>query len=198
MNLIGTDRAVDLLKAGKLVILPTDTVYGIAADFSNAEAVKKVYEIKGRTQQKPLIILVSSTEMLTELVKDINAQQKILMEKFWPGALTLIFQKTSAVSDLITAGGETIGIRMPYQNDTLKIIENLGRPIVATSVNKSGEPSLNELAEISKHFPEVSIVDGGKPLLGVESTVLNVNNGQLKILREGAISKETLKKILSK
>lgn len=192
MNLVNVEKAVDLLRAGKLVVVPTDTVYGIACDYSNADAVKKVYQIKGRSEEKPLIVLISSLEMLNEVVDEISQKHKSLMEIFWPGVLTLIFKKSSRISEEISAGGTTIGVRMPAHKMTLQIIENLGRPIVATSVNKSGMPSLSDLEKINSEFPELPIIDGGKIMVGIESTVLDLTGEKAKILRQGTIMKDDL------
>lgn len=196
MNLVESNKAVALLSNGELVIIPTDTVYGIACDYANEHAAKKVYEIKGRSEEKPLIVLIASVEMLKGLVEVITERHKLLMNIFWPGALTLIFRKSENISEVISAGGVTIGVRMPAHEKTLAIIKSLGRPIVATSVNKSGSASLMDLEKIVAEFSELAIVDGGKQLGWIESTVLDLSGDKPKILRQGTILEEDIENIL--
>jgi L-threonylcarbamoyladenylate synthase len=197
MNLINVEQTVELLRAGELVVVPTDTVYGIACDYANAEAVKKVYQIKGRSEEKPLVVLISSLEMLNEVAEEITGKHKLLMERFWPGGLTLLFRRSGRISDVIAGGGLNIGVRMPAQEVTLSIIKNLGRPIVATSVNKSGSVSLIDLEEIFEVFPGLAIVDGGEMGgLRVESTVLDLTGEKPSILRKGAVTKEQIENVL--
>jgi len=196
MKLVNISTATELLSNGELVVLPTDTVYGIACDYANFDSVKKVYQIKGRSDAKPLIVLIANLNMLEKIVSEITDKHKVLMDIFWPGALTLIFNKSDRISDLISAGGKTIGVRMPANKTTLEIINALGRPIVATSVNKSGMPSLVDLNEISAQFPGIALVDGGKQLRGIESTVLDLTSDKPKLIRQGTFLKEDLEAVL--
>lgn len=182
------------LKVGEVVVVPTDTVYGVFADAVNDNAVSKVFDLKGRDFDKPLVLLVGSVAMLEDLVQEVGDREKQLMERFWPGALTLILKKSELVSDLITAGGNTVGVRMPAHPLALEIINALGRPVVATSVNRSGQPALNDVAQIRQEFPGLEILDdAGSPVLGLESTVLDMTVNPPIILREGALGAEVRK-----
>jgi L-threonylcarbamoyladenylate synthase len=196
MTQINQTETVELLKNGEVVIVPTDTVFGMAADYKNLSAIKKIYELKGRAEEKPLAILVGSQKMLGEIVKDVRAEHELLMGKFWPGGLTLIFRKKVGVSDLITAGGDRVGVRMPAHQGLLEVIRALGRPIVATSVNKSGQVSLSKAEDIKNEFPGISIMENAEEFLGIESTVLDLSGEKPKLLREKAISKQQLEEIL--
>lgn len=196
MTQINQTEAVKRLSRGEVVIVPTDTVFGMAADYQNLDAVKKIYELKGRTEEKPLAMLVGSVEMLEEIVEDVRPVHKLLIERFWPGGLTLVFKKKVGVSDLITAGGDRVGVRMPSHQGSLSVIKALGRPIVATSVNKSGQVSLNDVEEIKKEFPGISIMENDGEFLGIESTVLDLSGEIPKLLREKAISKGLLEEVL--
>lgn len=196
MNLINEEKALELLRASELLVVSTDTVYGIACDYANPLAVNRVFQIKGRSEKKPLVVLISSLKMLNEVAEEVTEKHRLLMERFWPGALTLIFKKSAKVADLVVAGSQKVGVRMPANKVTLSLIEKFGRPIVATSVNKSGRESLLDLSEILAQFPELAVLDGGKPELGVESTVLDLTGEKPKILRVGAISKEQIEKVL--
>ncbi|MGL5830652.1 MAG: L-threonylcarbamoyladenylate synthase [Candidatus Altimarinota bacterium] len=189
-------RAVDELARGEVIIVPTDTVFGLAADYQNLAAVKKIYQLKGRSENKPLAMLVGSVEMLKEIVEDVRPVHKLLMQKFWPGGLTLIFRKKVGVSDLITAGGDRVGVRMPAHQGLVSVIKSLGRPIVATSVNKSGENSLNDLEKIAVVFPDLEILENKENVGGTESSVLDLSEEKPRLLREGAVSKEELEDVL--
>jgi L-threonylcarbamoyladenylate synthase len=196
MGIINQIQAVESLKMGVVIVVPTDTVFGMAADYRNLEAVKKIYELKGRAEEKPLAMLVASLEMLDEIVENVLPKHVLLMQKFWPGGLTLIFKKKKAVDDLITSGRESVGVRMPAHQGLLKVIEGLGRPIVATSVNKSGQSSLNDLEEIARTFPELSILENKEEIKRIESSVLDLSTEKPQLLREGTISRIELEKVL--
>lgn len=185
-----------LLKQGDLVVLPTETVYGLAADGLNTDAVKKIFTAKGRPFGNPLILHVSSLEMLERLVKDISIQSKILMQLFWPGPLTLVFNRSELVPDIVTAGLDTVCVRMPKQDSTLAIIEALGKPLAAPSANKSGRPSPTNLADLEKEMPEIAVIDGGQTELGIESTVVDAREKDVKILRLGSLEVEKIEAAL--
>lgn len=187
MKIVQKEEAVILLKQGDLVVLPTETVYGLAAEGLNTDAVKKIFAAKGRPLGNPLILHVSSLTMLESLVKDISIQSKILMQMFWPGPLTLVFNRNKLVPDIVTAGLDTVCIRMPKQYETLEIIEKLGKPIAAPSANKSGRPSPTNLADLEKELPEIAVVDGGQTELGLESTVIDAREKEVKVLRLGSL-----------
>ncbi len=195
--LIGIGQAISNLKAGKVVVLPTDTVYGLACDFENEEAIKNIYDLKGRSQNKPLIILISNLKMLEGLIKNFDQKYQILIDKFWPGALTLIFEKTELVSDLISANSNKIGIRMPANKQILEVINKFGKPIIATSVNKSGNESLKSIEQIINTFPELDILESLEEMGNKESSIIDLTSSPPLLIREGAISRQELNEVLN-
>ena len=138
----------NILKEGGIVVFPTETVYGIGADATNDKAVEKIFKAKGRPQDNPLIVHISDYEMLKYVATNINSIEKKLMDKFWPGPLTIILKSSNNVAKSVTAGLDTVGVRMPSNNIALKIIETFNRPIAAPSANISGRPSGTKLEDI--------------------------------------------------
>ena len=187
----------DALKEGKLVLFPTETVYGIGADALNEEAVKQIYIAKGRASDNPLIVHISKKEMLNELVVKIGDIEKKLIDTFWPGPLTIVFKKKAIVPDCITGGLDTVAIRMPSNRIANRLIEFSGSPIAAPSANISGKPSGTLIEDIIDELDgKVEyIIDGGKVDIGVESTVIRVVDGVVHILRPGKITPEDIEKI---
>lgn len=196
MTFLKVSQAIESFQNGEIIVVPTDTVYGIACDSVNDEAIQKIRLIKGRPDEKPLILLISSIDMLDQLTDDFSARHRILAEKFWPGALTLVFKKKEGISDLITSGGNKIGVRIPAEKNTLLVISALGRPIVATSVNRSGLPSLKTSEEIAQEFPDLPILESAGESKKLESTVLDLTEQIPKILRQGVVSKIELEEVL--
>ena len=187
-------QASEAIKQGKLVLFPTETVYGIGADALNEEAVKKIYEAKGRASDNPLIAHISNLEMLKKLVKEVGRIEEKLIDAFWPGPLTIIFNKTDLVPYIITAGLETVAIRMPSNQIARKLIEYSKTPIAAPSANISGKPSGTLVEDILQELDgKVEyIIDGGKVDIGLESTVVRVIENKVHILRPGKITKEQI------
>lgn len=186
------------IKEGKLVAFPTETVYGLGANGLDEEAVKKIFIAKGRPQDNPLILHVSSIEDVKPLVKSISKEAEILMKRFWPGPLTILFRKSNKVPNIITAGLDTVAIRMPNHPIAIELIKNSGVPIAAPSANTSGKPSPT-LADhvIEDLYGKVHmIIDGGSTGVGLESTVLDLTEEIPMILRPGGITLEDLKKII--
>lgn len=191
------DDIAKALNMEKIVVFPTETVYGIGADATNDNAVKKIFEAKGRPQDNPLIVHISNYKMLEDIVEKPSKVEKILMDKFWPGPLTIILKNKSKLSKIVTAGLDTVGVRMPDNKIALKIIEASKKPIAAPSANVSGKPSGTNLKDI---FNELDgkvdyFVDGGDTDIGVESTVIKVENNVVNILRPGKVSLEDIKNI---
>jgi len=195
INLI--KEAADAIKQGKLVLFPTETVYGIGANALNEEAVKQIYVAKGRASDNPLIAHISNIQMLEELVLEVGEIEKKLIEKFWPGPLTIIFKKKEIVPDIITAGLDTVAIRMPSNNIARDLIEYSNCPIAAPSANISGKPSGTIVEDIIEELDgKVEyIIDGGKVDIGLESTVIRVIDGIVHILRPGKITPEDIEKM---
>lgn len=189
-----------LLKKGEVVALPTETVYGLGANALNPKAVKKIFKAKGRPTDNPLIVHIYNMKQLKLIAKDISDDAKKLMRKFWPGPLTLILPKTKKVPDIITAGRETVGVRMPHHRIALALIRNADLPIAAPSANSFGKPS----PTISKHVIEdlsgkiAAIIDGGSVKIGIESTIIDMTSKTPVLLRPGGITLEEIQKIIGK
>ncbi len=185
-------KAVAVLKNSGVVVFPTETVYGIGADAFNLDAVNKIFEIKGRAKDNPLIFHVSSFKMLEKLAH-INRLAKKIIKTFWPGPLTLVLK--SKIDKKYTFGLDTVAVRMPENYISLKLIESLGNPIVAPSANISGKPSSTDFAHVYNDFNGKvdCIIDGGKTVYGIESTVIDVSEEDIcYLLRPGAFSIEDL------
>ena len=181
---------VDNIEQGNLVIVPTDTVYGISADACNEEAIKKVFIAKKR-EEKPLIVMVSSIEMLKRYVKNINEIEQKLIDKYWPNTLTILFEKNDNLSDLVTCGSPLVGIRMPNNKLLLDLMNEINKPIISTSANISGNSVITNTnlidPELKKHISYV-YDDGEKT--NIASTLVKVENNKIKILREGLLSEK--------
>lgn len=186
------EKAVSALKKGDLLIYPTETVYGIGVDSQNIEGVKKLYKIKNRPKHKPLALNISSIDMVRELAY-ISEDTRLLMEYFWPGPITFILKSNS--------DERNIGFRMPDNSLTLKVIEKFGAPISGTSANISGLLASTNIVKTKSYFSQSGIffLDGGKPNIGIESTILDVSSSNnYKIIRHGIISKDKIESILKK
>ncbi len=197
INKINIKKAVEKLKNGELVSFPTETVYGLGADASNELAIAKIFESKKRPKFNPLIIHFSSFDEIKENCETNNIIEE-LNQLFWPGPLTIVLKrkKTSILSSLASAGLNTLAVRIPDNNIALKLINNLKKPIAAPSANKSGLLSPTEASHVYNYFrndKNLSIIlDGGRTIIGVESTVVKIDNGIIYILRHGGISLEEL------
>lgn len=187
-------KAAKAIQKGELVLFPTETVYGLGANGLNEEAIKKIYTAKGRSSDNPLILHISNMEMLEKLAEGINEIEKTLIKKFWPGPLTIIFKKKKIVPDIITAGLQTVAIRMPSNKIARDLIEFSKLPIAAPSANISGKPSGTILEDIEEEFngKVEYMINGGKVNIGLESTVIRVIEDVVHILRPGKITKEDL------
>ena len=181
-----------LIKSGEIVGMPTETVYGLGADATNPDAIKKVFLAKGRPQDNPLIVHISSMEMMKFVVREIPEFAKNLADKFWPGPLTIVLPKSDNIPDCVSAGLSTVGVRMPNHKAALALIEKSGTPIAAPSANTSGKPSPTTanhvLEDMDGKIP--LILDGGMCCHGVESTVISVKDNTVTILRPGFITAE--------
>lgn len=189
-----------ILKAGGILAFPTDTVYGLGAVYTNDAAVKRIFAAKGRDEKKPLSILVSDPSQALLLSDEITPQAKRLMEAFWPGALTLILKKNSSVSDRISAGRDTVGIRMPDSEAALKVIEAAGAPLAAPSANLSGKRSSASFENVKEDlYGRIDmIIDGGDCPIGLSSTIADLSGKDLRLLREGSVSRRDLERVLGR
>lgn len=190
----------EIIKKGGIVIFPTETVYGIGVNGLDEKAVKKLYDIKQRPLNKPISLLVSDMNMVNEIAQDITELEYKLMEKFFPGPFTIVLKKKNNVSDIVTAGQDTVGIRMPSGEIARKLIEYAKVPIATPSANISGKPSGTNLDEIMEDFDgKVDyFIDGGDSKLGIASTIVKVVDGIPYILRQGTITKEQIEEIAGK
>lgn len=194
------NRAARLLQKDKLVAFPTETVYGLGGNALNKEAVKSIFEAKGRPADNPLIVHIAERDSIQGLtLNSLSQAAKNLMAKFWPGPLTLILKKSKKVPEITTGGLDTVALRMPNHSLALKLIQLAGVPLAAPSANLSGRPSPT-LAEhvITDLAGRIDgIVDGGQTGIGVESTVLDLSAEKPTLLRPGGITYESLKEELS-
>ena len=194
---IKLEAAANTIRNGGLVLFPTETVYGLGADGLNPDAVRKIYEAKGRKSDNPLILHISNIEMLGRIAKNITDVEFKLMNAFWPGPFTIILNKTDIVPDIVSAGLDTVGIRMPSNEIAQNLIKFADTPIAAPSANISGRPSGTNIDDIYQEFADKVdyFVDGGECNIGVESTVVRVINDVPHILRPGKITAEDIKNV---
>ncbi len=192
------EEAAKLLNGGSVVAIPTETVYGLAASINSERALREVYAVKGRPQDNPVIVHISSMEMLDGIVADVPEAAVLIAKRFWPGPLTMIFRKTDKVSDTITCGMDTVAVRFPSHPVAHAIIEAAGVPLAAPSANLSGKPSPTS-AEHCVHdlWGRVPlIIDGGQCEVGVESTVVSMTGDHPVILRPGIVSLEQIRELI--
>ncbi len=189
--------AAQMILSGELVGFPTETVYGLGANALDMEAVKKIYEAKGRPSDNPLIIHVCNIKM-AESVVDLNWRARLLMDIFWPGPISLVLRAKDIVPEITRGGLDTAAVRMPDNAIALELIRISGVPIAAPSANRSGRPSPTDAVTVREDIGEaVAIVlDGGPAKVGLESTVLDVSGESPVLLRPGGISKEEIETAL--
>jgi len=192
-------QAVSILRDGGVIAYPTDTVYGLGADVFNEGAVSRIYQVKQRPFDQPLPVLLSDESELNTLASSVSEIAQRLMSGFWPGGLTLVVLAGPTVPEWVTAGGDTIAVRVPDHIITRTLIRELGKPLVGTSANLSGSPSVTSAEEVRAQLgDEVDFVlDGGICPGGVESTVIDLTKEIPIIIREGAISQDTIAKFLA-
>ncbi len=189
-------KYADIIKSGGLVAFPTETVYGLGANALDDLAVRKIFKVKNRPVNNPLIAHICSADMLDIVARDVPDQMKILFESFWPGALTVVLPKRASVPYSVTAGGETVAVRCPSHPIANELIRLSGVPIVAPSANLSGKPSPTCFEHVNSDLcgKAEGIIDGGDCDIGIESTVIvQTGEKQLKILRPGAVTDSMLK-----
>ncbi len=189
-----------MLKQGGIVAFPTDTVYGLGASSRIPAAVERVFRVKQRPLSQPLSLLVADMAQVEEVVETVPDIACRLISAFMPGPLTLVLRRSQAVHPVITAGGPTVGIRIPAHPITLALIRGLGAPVTGTSANLSGHPSPLTAAGVRKQLDESVdlIIDGGRTPGGVESTVIDISGESPVLLRRGPLSVETLEKVAGK
>lgn len=192
------ERAAAILRAGGLVAIPTETVYGLGADGLNPAAVENIFRAKGRPQDNPLILHVPDDSWLARYCKDIPDTAYVLTKRFWPGPLTLILPRGPVVPDIVTAGLDTVGMRCPDHPPTRTIIAAAGVPVAAPSANTSGKPSPTTAAHVLDDMDGKidAVVDGGPCSVGVESTIVDLTCTPPRLLRPGGVTLEQLRDAL--
>ena len=193
-------EAIDLIRNDEIVAFPTETVYGLGGSAFSETAVRKIYEAKGRPSDNPMIVHISDLEMLSSIVKTIPENIRKLCERFWPGPLTILFEKSEKIPDIVTAGLNTVAVRMPSHPIALAFIKELGIPLAAPSANLSSRPSPTKAEHVFNDLQGKIplIIDSGSCNVGVESTVIDVHKGHSVVLRPGGVNLEDLKGYLPK
>jgi L-threonylcarbamoyladenylate synthase len=197
---IAVQRAATLLRAGEVVAVPTETVYGLAANALNAQAVARIFAVKGRPAHNPIIVHVASVEMAKRCVAQWPAQAEELAGAFWPGALTLVLPRAQVIPEVVTAGGPTVGVRWPSHPFIQAVIRECGFPLAAPSANLSNQVSTTNARHVRKQLGAriVLIVDGGQSQIGIESTVLDLSVFPPRLLRPGMIHEPALLAVTGK
>ena len=192
-------KPAQIIKKGGIVIFPTETVYGIGTNGLDENAIQKLYEVKQRPLNKPISLLVNNLEMVEKIAKNITEVEYRLMEKFFPGPLTIILEKRDIIPDILTSNTNTVGIRMPSGEIAKKLIEFAGVPIATSSSNISGKPSGTNITDIKKDFKGKvdCFIDNGESELGIPSTVIRIIDNIPHILRQGTISEEEIRKFIA-
>ena len=193
-----TARPAALLARGELVALPTETVYGLAADATQAGAVHANSEAKDRPDTKPQNVLVDGMAMVERICQEIPLDAYRLAEAFWPGPLTMILKGNGTLPDIVPAGGATQGVRCPDHPDTLAVIRALGRPLACPSANLSGHPSPKSADEVLAQLAGgiAAVLDGGRCAVGVESTILDLTATPYRILRQGGLNRQAIEAVV--
>lgn len=183
------ETIVAALQKGEVVAFPTDTVYGLGCDANNEAALARIYALKQRPLEKPLILFLAQQAQVFDYAAVVPETAQKLMAAFWPGPLTIVLPKKASVSDAITAGLDTIGLRMPNQAEVLTLLQESGLTLATTSANRSGEPSLAKASEVEAVFQQELLILAGEAKGQIASTVVAVNvDGTYQILRAGMIT----------
>jgi len=190
----GIEKAAQIILAGGVVAFPTETFYGLGADALNERALRKVFDMKGREEDKPLLLLIAERDWLRDLVPEIPPPAEIFMDRFWPGPLTLVLKASAHLSSLLTAKTEKIGLRISSHPIAQALVKAVGRPLTGTSANLSGQPGGSTAEEVLRTLGAKldGLIDGGKTGGGPGSTVLDVSESPPKIIREGILSRKDL------
>ena len=193
-------RAAEILKNGGLVAIPTETVYGLAANAFDKEAIRKIFLAKGRPMDNPLIVHIANIQMLSKLVADFPQTAKKLSEAFWPGPLTMILPKSEKIPDEVSAGLPTVAIRHPSHPVALELIKVSGLPLAAPSANRSGSPSPTTAQHVLNDLDGRidAVLDGGPCSVGLESTVIALEGNTPRILRPGGVTAEQISAVIGK
>ena len=188
------DTAAELLREGSLVAVPTETVYGLAGNGLDEQVIESIYEVKGRPAVKPISLMVPGAEVIDRLCEEVPDAARRLAEAFWPGPLTLVLRARSSVPEILRAGGATVGLRCPRQEQTLRLLRELDFPLAVPSANPSGMESPKDADQVFHYFDGkiAAVIDGGPCALGLESTVLDLSKAPYRILRQGSLPAEEI------
>lgn len=200
INEIELNNIANSIKNGEIVVMPTETVYGIGADLFNEEAIKKIFIAKNRPATNPLIVHIGNKNEIEMVAQKPNEIEQALIDEFMPGPFTIILKKKDCIPNIVSAGLDTIGVRMPSNEIANRIITKVGNPIVLPSANTSGRPSGTRVEDIFEELESkvYAIIDGGESPIGIESTVVKVVNGMPIILRPGRITPEDIQRVVGK
>ena len=193
------DEAAEIIRTGGLVAVPTETVYGLAGNGLDEEAVKQIYEVKGRPQVKPLSLMVPGAEAMDSYCEDVPQEARLLAERFWPGPLTIVLKAKDFIPSIVLAGGDTVGLRCPDHPMTLELLKKAGVPFAAPSANPSGEESPKTAQKVWDYFSGriEGIIDGGECGIGRESTIISMVQKPYRILRQGALAEKEIASALT-
>ena len=188
------ETAAELLREGSLVAVPTETVYGLAGNGLDEQVIESIYEVKGRPAVKPISLMVPGAEAIDRLCEEVPDAARQLAEAFWPGPLTLVLRARSSVPEILRAGGDTVGLRCPRQEQTLRLLGELEFPLAVPSANPSGMESPKDADQVLQYFDGkiAAVIDGGRCALGLESTVLDLSKTPYRILRQGSLPAEEI------
>ena len=192
------EEAAAVLKMGGLVAVPTETVYGLAGNGLSADAISRIYEVKGRPAVKPLSLMVADASAMEQYCSEVPSAARVLAEKFWPGPLTIVLKAKQLLPDILLAGGSTVGLRCPDHALTQELLRTSGIPLAAPSANPSGEESPKTAEKVREYFSGKieAILDGGPCGIGKESTIIDLSRKPFRILRQGALPRETIENAL--
>jgi len=190
--------AAEILRNGGTVAFPTETVYGLGANALDESAVAKIFAAKGRPSDNPLIVHIANPDDVNHVAREVGGAAKLLMNKFWGGPLTLVLKRQPNVPDIVTAGLDTVGVRMPANEIALELIREAGVPLAAPSANISGKPSPTAFAHVKTDLlgKVDAIIDGGSCGVGLESTVIDMTREVPMILRPGGVSREEIEAVI--
>ena len=188
------ETAAVLLREGSLVAVPTETVYGLAGNGLDEKVIESIYEVKGRPAVKPISLMVPGPEAIDQLCTEVSEAARQLAERFWPGPLTLVLRAKESVPEILRAGGATVGLRCPRQEQTLRLLREVEFPLAVPSANPSGAESPKDAEQVLRYFDGkiAAVIDGGPCALGLESTVLDLSRTPYRILRQGSLPAEEI------
>lgn len=188
------NKIIDVLSKGEIAILPTDTVYGLTGDATSLKAIKLANDIKKREKSQPLLILVSSIDMLKKYTKNISDLELEVINKYWPNKLTILFEKNDLLSDELTASSPYVGVRMPNNKLLLDIMNKYNKPLLSTSANIHSKDVITKISLLENEMRDsVSYIYDAGELSTTASTLIKIENGKIKILREGELASQILK-----